>query len=91
MTFPVLVEVHDGQFAASLVGAPDLRVVEPTRAQAIAALEAELQQRVERGELLSLDISVMSVSSLAGKYSDDPTLRDICDQAYQSRDAERIP
>jgi hypothetical protein len=87
MTFPIIVEACDGQVAASLVGAPDVRAVEPTRDQAIAALKAELQRRVERGELLSLDIDVVDISSLAGKYSADPTLRDICDQAYQRRSA----
>jgi hypothetical protein len=89
MTFPVVIEACDGQFAASFVGAPNVRVVEPTRDQAIAALRGELQQRVQRGELLALDIDVVSISSLAGKYSADPTLREICNQAYQRRDAGR--
>jgi hypothetical protein len=44
MTFPVLVEAHNGQFAASLAGVLGLRVVESTRSQAIAALRAEIQQ-----------------------------------------------
>lgn len=88
MTFPVLVEPRDGQFAASLVGAPDVCVGEPTRDQAITALKAELQQRIEHGELISLEVDAVSVSSLTGKYGDDPTLREIRDQAYQRRDAE---
>jgi hypothetical protein len=71
------------------MGAPDVRVVQPTRAQAIEALKAEIQHRVELGQLLSLEIEAVSISSLAGKYSTDPTLREICDQAYQRRDAER--
>jgi hypothetical protein len=28
------------------------------------------------------------LSGLFGKYRDDPTLRDICDAAYQERDAD---
>ena len=88
MTFPVLVEAHNGQFAASLAGVPGLRVVKSTRSQAIAALEAEIQQRIEQGDLLSLEIDATGVSNLAGKYSADPTLREICKQAYQMRDAE---
>ncbi len=91
MSFPVLVEMSDEQFAASLVGAPSIRVVQPTRSQAIAALKVEIQRRVEDGELLSFDVDVIGVSDLAGKYSSDPTLREICDQAYQSRDAELDP
>ncbi len=91
MSFPVLVEMQAGQFAASLAGVPNVRVVQPTRSQAITALKSEIQQRIELGELLSLDIESVSVSSLAGRYSDDPTLREICEDAYQLRDAERNP
>jgi hypothetical protein len=89
MTFPVLVEACNGQFAASLVGVPNVRVVGPTHSQAIDALKAELEHRVALGELLSLNVEMIGVSSLAGKYEADPTLRTICDDAYQARDAER--
>ena len=88
MNFPICVESVNGQFAASLVGAPGLRVVGPDRAQVIAGLKAEIQHRVALGELLSLEIDSVSVSSLAGKYGSDPTLREISDEAYQLRDAE---
>jgi hypothetical protein len=79
MSFPIFVEAVDGQFAASLIGAPNLRVVKPNRAQAIAGLKAEIQQRVALGELLSLEIDAASISNLAGKYESDPTLREIRD------------
>lgn len=88
MTFPVVVEACDGQFAASLVGVPNVRVVGSTRSQAIDALSEELEHRVARGELLSLDIETIGVSSLAGKYEADSTRCTICDEAYQLRDAE---
>ncbi len=91
MSFPVLVETENGHFVASLLGASDLRVVEPTRDEAVAALKTELQQRIQKGELLSVEVSepvTIGVSDLAGKYKDDPTLREICEQAYQLRDAE---
>jgi hypothetical protein len=89
MSFPIFVEAVNGQFAASLIGAPNVRVVKPNRAQAIAGLKAEIQQRVALGELLSIEIEAVSISSLAGKHRSDPTLRQICDEAYQLRDAER--
>ena len=88
MTFPVVIEACDGQFAASLVGVPSVRVVGPTRSQAIDALKVVLEQRIALGELLSLDIEPTGISNLAGKYEADPTLRAICDEAYQLRDAE---
>jgi len=89
MTFPIVIEASDGQFVASLVGVPTVRVIGPTRSQAIDALKKELEQRVALGELLSLDIETIGVSSLAGKYEADPTLRTICEEAYLQRDAER--
>jgi hypothetical protein len=89
MTFPIVVEASDGQFAASLVGVPTVRVVGPTRSQAIDSLKKELEQRVALGELLSLDIEASGISSLAGKYKADPTLRTICEEAYQLRNAEQ--
>ena len=89
MTFSVLVEACDGQFAASLAGVPKVRVVGPTRSEAIDALKAEIEHRVALGELLALDIETIGVSNLAGKYEADPTLCKICDDAYRDRDADR--
>jgi hypothetical protein len=89
MTFPVVVEACEGQFAASLVGVPNVRMVGPTRSQAIDALKAVIEHRIALGGLLSLEIETTGVASLAGKYETDPTLRAICDEAYQLRDAER--
>ncbi|MCL0077294.1 hypothetical protein M1O12_04685 [Dehalococcoidia bacterium] len=65
--------------------------MEPTRSQAISALEAEIHQRIELGELLSLEIDTICISNIAGKYSTDSTLREIRDNAYQIRDAETNP
>ena len=89
MTFAVLVEPQDDRFAAWLVGAPELRVLGATRDQAIASLRSEISQRVRRGELLSLEIDVgpLGVASLAGSCATDPTLQEICADAYLQRDA----
>ncbi len=89
MTFPISVEVENGSFVASLIGEPGLRVVETTRGQALATLRMQLQQRIAQGELLALEIEPVGLSTLAGKYQDDPTLLEICEQAYQHRDAEQ--
>ena len=88
MSFSVFVKMCDDQFMASLVGAPNVRVTAPTRSQAIDALKAEIQQRMGLGELVSLEVDTIGVSSMAGKYRTDPTLREICDNAYQIRNAE---
>lgn len=89
MTFPFVVELCDGQFAASLVGEPKLRVVGQTRSQALDALNSEIEHRVALGELLSLEIDMIGVADLAGKYQADPTLRAICVEAYAKRELDR--
>lgn len=88
MVLPVFVEPWDGQFAATLVGAPTIRAVGPTRAEALTALQADLAQRLAHGELVSLELPPVGVSGLAGKYRTDPTLREICADAYRRRDTE---
>jgi hypothetical protein len=91
MTFPVWIESKNGQFAATLVGAPAIRAVGPTRAEALAALQAELAQHLARGALVSLELAPLGVSGLAGTYATDPTLRDICTEAYRTRDTASQP
>lgn len=86
MTFPVLIESSKDQFEASLPGVPTVRVIGATRSQAIENLKAEIERRIQLGELLSLDVETVGVSNFAGKYEDDPTLRDICGRVYQIRD-----
>ena len=88
MTFPIIIESTEGQFTATLAGAPDMCVVGATRSEAIGALEAKIKHRIQRGELLPLEIEAIDVADLAGKYAEDPTLREICDDAYRQRDAE---
>ena len=85
MSFPVVIEACEDQFAASLLGAPNVRVVRPTRSLVISALTDEIQQRIKEGELASLEIDMIGVSGIAGKYEKDPTLREICRNAYQRR------
>ena len=88
MNFSVKVHSAHGQFEATLVGAPEVRATAPTRAGALAALENVIEKRVERGELVTLQIGRKGLAGLFGKYRDDPTLQDICDEAYKERDAD---
>jgi hypothetical protein len=88
MTFSAVVSPYEDHFAAALVGEPQVRAVGRTREAAIAALKAEVADRIGRGELIALDVDTVGVTSLAGKYCDDPTLEEICAEAYRLRDAE---
>jgi hypothetical protein len=88
MTFTAVLIPLENQFSATLAGEPEIRAFGDTRQAAVEALKAEVSQRIERGELISLDVDAIGVSALAGKYRDDPTLEQICAQAYRERDAE---
>lgn len=89
MTVPVLVQQTDGQYCASLVGSSELRCVRASRAEALAALQSELAQRMAAAELIDLEIPALGVSSQAGVFQDDPELHTICEQIYRERDAQR--
>lgn len=88
MTFSVAVHQTNGQYEATLVGAPNVHASASTRAGALAALESEIAKRVEQGELVALTLNRRGLLALFGKYRDDPTLQDICDEAYRQRDAD---
>ena len=88
MTFPVIVHPSNGQFEAALVGAPDVRATASTREGALAAQESALAKRLDQGELVALEVRRRRLAGLFGKYRDDPTLREICETAYQERDAD---
>ena len=88
MTFPVTVHPSQGQFEAALVGAPKVSATAATREEALAALESAITKRLDGGELVAMEIHPRGLIGLFGKYRDDPTLREICEKAYQERDAD---
>jgi hypothetical protein len=88
MSFPVFIRQDNGNFVATLIGAPDVQVAAPTRERALADLQTALHQRMSHGELIFLDLPAQGIMALAGKYRDDPCLTDIRDDIYRERDAE---
>jgi hypothetical protein len=88
MTFPVIVHPAEGRFEAALVGAPDVSAKASTREEALAALESAIVKRLDQGDLVALEVRRRGLAGLFDKYRDDPTLREICETAYQERDAD---
>jgi hypothetical protein len=88
MTFPVCIEAHNGNFTATLLGSPNLRAEGATRDQALERIKGIIAERMRHGELVFVEVSSPGLLGLAGKYADDPTLSDICEEAYRARDAE---
>ena len=87
MTVPIRIHTSGRRVTASVLGAPEIRATEATREAAIAALRAKIGKASVEGELLFLDVEPGGVSALAGAYRDDPTLDEICKEAYEARDA----
>src|SRR5712671_1575041 len=88
MTFRVIVHPTAGQFEAALVGAPDVSATAATREEALAKLESAISKRLEKGELVALEVRRRGLAGLFGTFRNDPTLREICEEAYKERDAD---
>jgi hypothetical protein len=88
MTFPATVRRANGVFEAALVGAPNVRAAAQTREAALASLEAVIAKHLQQGELVALEVGRRGLSGMFGKYRNDPTLHEICEMAYQERDAD---
>jgi hypothetical protein len=89
MTVQILVQPLNDQFSASLLGSPELQVIRPSKNEAIEALREALTQKVRAGEIVSIELGPIGVSGLAGRFADDPSLREICAEIYRQRDADR--
>lgn len=89
MTFAVLLTPENGHFTASLVGAPEVRVTGDSRELALNALSEQISRRVADGELTTLEVPVDDLATIVGRFADDPTLQEICDDAYRARDMDR--
>ena len=89
MTVPILIQSTAGQFSASLLGSPEFRSLGSTKEEAIAGLQQQLAQKMMDGEIVNLEVGETGISGLAGRFADDPSLRDICEEIYRDRDADR--
>jgi hypothetical protein len=88
MTLPILIQSTAGQFSASLLGSPEIRFVGSSKEEAIAGLQHQLSQKMKAGEIVNMELAP-GISGLAGRFADDPSLREICDEIYRERDADR--
>ena len=91
MTFPIQIQQTNGTFTASVVGSHDIRAVARTRDEVLAALRQELDRRITVGEITTMDVPAVGVTSFAGIFKDDPTLAELRDEIYRRRDAEPYP
>lgn len=90
----VLVEaLPDGQFAAWAVALPDCRVVAPSREEAIGSLDARLEERMARLEMIERPATLSNsiehpAMKFAGMFKDDPEFAEIVAEMRAERELE---
>jgi len=91
VTYPVVLEAGGEGYVATLALWPHVRVTAPTREAALARARDALAEQLRSAEVVMVDVEEDPWQEIAGKYADDERLREICDEAYAARDAERVP
>ena len=91
MTIPVWVEQQNGRFTATVLGAPQLRAVGPTKDDAVAALRSSLNERAATGELTTLDVPVPAAELPVRHYTEDELaeMREQVAEIYRERDEQK--
>jgi len=89
MTVPVWVEEQNGTFTASVPGVSELRAEAASQVSAVEAIRQKLRAAVASGQLVFVDDKPSGLLAAAGKFRDDPTLLDICAEAYRLRDEQK--
>jgi len=86
---PVLVELNNGRFFASIANDPKFRAEGASRDEAVRTLESDLQAKVARGEIVWINIPKRAITDFAGSFQDDPELDEIVREAYRLRDEQK--
>lgn len=89
MQLPVRVEQTNGEFTAYVLGSPDWHAKHATAEGAVVALRLVVAEKVERHEIATIDVPADGWVAAFGKFRDDPTILEICEEAYRERDRER--
>jgi len=97
LTYPVLIEEEkEGGYKATVLGLPDFKTNGATREAALTNLRQVLTSRLEKAEIISLEIELPPKPEhpwmkFAGKYKDDPYFEEMLEDIKalrRERDAE---
>jgi hypothetical protein len=82
-----VVEEPDGRFTARLVGEPDLSATSATPEEAVEQLRARLQEEVNWGRLLAIELPRQNpVLQFAGHAKDDPEFDEYLEEIRKYRE-----
>jgi hypothetical protein len=80
---------QDGQVTAELLGAPDIQATAPSQEVAVEQLRRLLQQQVNLGSLVSVEIPQQHpLARRAGVWKDDPSFDDFLEEIRKYREEE---
>jgi hypothetical protein len=88
MTVPVWVEQQNGKFTATVLGAPQVKAEAATKEQAVAAVTAQLRDRVTTGEVVLVDVPAPLPSRQYTKEEIE-AMREMTAEIYRERDAQK--
>lgn len=96
LTYSVIVEREkEGRYKATVWGLADCQAIEDTREAALKSINEVLIARLEKAEIVSLEIKLPKLEhpwmKFAGKYKDDPYFDEMLEDIKalrQERDAE---
>jgi hypothetical protein len=78
---------QQGQFTAQVLGAPDFQATAATREEAVEQLRALLQEQVNLGSLLSLELPRQNpLMRFAGHLKDDPDFEEYLEEIRKFRE-----
>ena len=89
MTIPVWVEQKADTFTATVIGAPQLSAAGATKQQAVAAVTAQLRDRLTSGEVVLVDMPEPPLPFQQVSPEDAAVLREMCAEIYRERDAQK--
>ncbi len=88
MTVPVWVEQSDGKFTATVIGAPQVAADGATKEQAVAAVTAQLRNRMAAGEVVPVDVPA-PLPPRNYTTEEVEAMREMCAETYRERDAQK--
>lgn len=88
MTFPIRVEQQNGKFTASVLGSPQVKAEGATKEQAVAAIRAQLQNRMAAGEVVLVNVPT-PLPFRQVSPEEAAAWRELCEEIYRERDAQK--
>ena len=88
MTVPIWVEQSEGRFTATVLGAPQVKAEGLTREQAVAAVTAQLRNRVTAREVVLVNVPE-PLPFREVSPEDAAAWRELGEEIYRERDAQK--